>query len=264
MPDAAPVEADDGDLSTLADMAFTRIMDLILTGTLQPGAVANEAELAKQFGMSRGPVREAIRRVQGQKLITREAFQRARVVELGVKEMIEIFQLREALEAMSCRLATTAMSDSQIDEMLAILDPTSNRSYPPDFDFHIVLAQACGNGRIADLLCNEALQPAAPLSAPLGHAAGPPSVARRAGEIARAMRARDADLAESLMRQSYPASSTPCGRRWGPEEFATSVFGSYDLSLSGRSCTVNPRKPLVFTVTARSAPVSGCSRAGSR
>ena len=60
--------------------------------------------------MSRGPVREAVRRLEGRKLIVREAYQRARVVPLTLAHIKEIFELRECLEGMACRLAARRMT----------------------------------------------------------------------------------------------------------------------------------------------------------
>lgn len=191
---------DSPDLSTLSERAFSLLVDQILSGQLKPGAVVNEAELAKQFSMSRGPVREAVRQLQGRKLVVREAYQRARVIELGVPEVVEVFQLREALETMSCRLATQAMSDERIDEILAIIEK-GGAGYSGEFDFHTVLANECGNSRIRDLLCNDLYYLVRLYRQRSGTTPGRHGEARREHwQIARAMKARDVELAESLMR----------------------------------------------------------------
>lgn len=202
--DLTNVEAtnDEGgsDLSALSEVAFSAIVDLIFTGKLLPGAVVNEANLAKQFGMSRGPVREAVRRLQGRKLVTRESFHRARVIELGLAQMVEIFQLREALEAMSCRLATQVMTDEALDRIVSRLE-TNSAPFGTEFDFHTEIAESCGNARIRDLLCNELYYLVRLYRRRSGTQPGRHAEARREHwQIARAMRARDADLAESLMR----------------------------------------------------------------
>jgi len=57
---------------TLAEMAFDRIYGLIMSGALSLGDVVNEAALSKQFDISRGPIREAVQRLQGLRLLTRE------------------------------------------------------------------------------------------------------------------------------------------------------------------------------------------------
>lgn len=185
--------------SPLSEVALSEIVDLIFSGKLRSGDVVNEVNLARQFGMSRGPVREAVRRLQGRKLITRESFHRARVIELGLAQMIEIFQLREALEGMSCRLATKAMSDDALKNLITMLDSSSSSGI--EFDFHNEIAANCGNGRITDLLCNELYYLVRLYRRRSGTQPGRHAEAgREHWQIARAMLARDGDLAESLMR----------------------------------------------------------------
>jgi DNA-binding GntR family transcriptional regulator len=207
------------DLSALSEVAFSEIVDLIFSGKLLPGAVVNEVSLAKQFGMSRGPVREAVRRLQGRKLITRESFHRARVIELGLAQIVEIFQLREALEGMSCRLATQLMTDEALDRIIAILADNSESSYSREFDFHSELAASCGNERITDLLCNELYYLVRLYRLRSGTQPGRRSEARREHwQIARAMRARDADLAESLMRMHIRSATSELEKALGSSQ----------------------------------------------
>ncbi|MBL4786140.1 MAG: GntR family transcriptional regulator, partial [Cohaesibacteraceae bacterium] len=82
---------------TLAETAFDNIFSLILNGELPFGGVINEVALAQRFNISRGPVREAVQRLQGLKLVTREQHMRARVVQLTDRDIVEIFQLRESV-----------------------------------------------------------------------------------------------------------------------------------------------------------------------
>jgi DNA-binding GntR family transcriptional regulator len=192
--------------STLAEQAFRQVMDMIRQGELRPGDVVNELELAKQLGMSRGPIREAIRKLEGRKIITREAFQRARVSTLDGRRIQEIFELREALEGMACRLATRNMSDEELGQLAsstAVMDPKQTSFVTTDSpqNFHTVLVKASGNERIQALLSQEVYdivrfyrwnsRPAPSLAGGQSH---------DHWQIARAMLARDEDLAESLMR----------------------------------------------------------------
>eukprot|EP00873_Tetraselmis_striata_P025741 jgi/Tetstr1/446005/TSEL_033607.t1 len=69
--------------------------------------------------------------------------------------MIEIFQLREAVEGMSVRLATQAMSDSDLDRLLADFSDALENKDGPALDVHVRIAEASGNSRIRSLLCDE-------------------------------------------------------------------------------------------------------------
>lgn len=207
MSDAAvPSEtAESGE--TLADLALRRIVRLIRQGELKPGDLVLEADLSKRFGMSRGPIREAIRQLEGRKLVTRQAYQRARVIELDPKQIRSVFEVREALEGMACRLATRRMSD----EALEALAEEVKEARTPDrysfvftehpFNFHRTIVAACGNPHIQKTLTNEVyelvrLSRWVSNSLPSGSGPG----AKDHWQICRAMIARDEDLAESLMR----------------------------------------------------------------
>lgn len=66
----------DGIDAPLTDVVYQRMLDSIYAGALAPGSVINEVELAREFGVSRGPVREAVRRLQGIQIVTREPYTR--------------------------------------------------------------------------------------------------------------------------------------------------------------------------------------------
>lgn len=196
----------DSGRGTLAQTALKSVMTLIRNGELTPGAIVNEAELAKKLGMSRGPVREAVRTLEGRKILTREAFQRARVSKLDANQIEAIFELREALEGMACRLATRKMSDEELASLASsasVLSPSENSFVMTDspFNFHAVIVAACGNAWIQDALSDEVYDLvrfyrwSSPGAAPVSNGRS-----HEHWQIVRAMQARDEDLAESLMR----------------------------------------------------------------
>jgi len=188
---------------TLGDEIFGRILELIYSCELQPGMVVNESTLAARFGVSRGPVREAIRRLQGIQLVSREPFMRARVISLSAQAIRELFQMREALEGYACRLATQHMPDAAIEALIADLETAHDGRLPigERFDFHERVVRASGNSRIIDSLCGD-LYHLLRIYRQISGAV--PARKERAfsehWQILRAIRARDAALAESLMR----------------------------------------------------------------
>jgi len=192
---------------TLSFVALAKIIGLIRSGELRPGDVVNETDLAKKFGISRGPVREAVGQLQGRKLVTREPYQRARVVKLDFERIREIYELRECLEGMACRLATLRMNDAALADLMAAVDLAKgpdnyslvDTDYP--FNFHEAIVNACGNSKIRQALSGE-LYDLIRLYRWSAHIRVPEERAhsRDHWQICRAMLARDADLAESLMR----------------------------------------------------------------
>lgn len=188
---------------TLGDEVFSRILELIYSTELAPGMVVNELALASAFGVSRGPIREAIRRLQGIQLVSREPYMRARVVSLSTEAILQLFQMREALEGYACRLAAKHMSDEAIAALIADLEEAHRLSAPPErrFDFHERIVRGSGNDRIIDTLCGDLyhllriyrrISGAVPERKELAFA--------EHWQILRAVKMRDADLAESLMR----------------------------------------------------------------
>lgn len=201
--DLQDAEAGERRPETLGEEIFGRILDLIYSTELAPGMVVNESVLATRFGVSRGPVREAIRRLQGIQLVSREPFLRARVVSLSAQAILELFQMREALEGYACRLAAQQMRDAEIDALIADLETAHSRDQPEGarFDFHERVVRASGNSRIIDSLCGDLyhllriyrrISGAVPERKELAFT--------EHWQILRAIKMRDGALAESLMR----------------------------------------------------------------
>lgn len=193
----------------LAEAVFRSLLGKIYDGRLVAGTLLNEAALAGEYRTSRGPVREAVRRLQGYRLVTREPYQRARVVELTPDFVRQLFEMRMALEGMACNLAATRIAPAEIDRIAHALDAqrpaaASRRkaaSGEKAFDFHESIVRACGNERIAATLCDDLYHL---LRIYRRRSGAVPDRRRQAHEehwqILRALKARDGPLAESLMR----------------------------------------------------------------
>ena len=150
---------------TLADQAFESLADSIVRGEFLPGAPLSELEISAKFGISRAPAREAIYRLEARGLVRRSRHHGARVVELSIEDLRELFQVREALEGMACRLAAETMTAAELDELTASL---ANHVHQPDLasgaayyqaggdnDFHFRIARGSRNGRLVRALCED-------------------------------------------------------------------------------------------------------------
>ena len=197
---------------TLARRCFEAIKADILNGRLPQGAKIVESDLALQYGISRGPLREAIHRLEQIKLIVRVPHAGSRVVTLDVDMMHDIYTAREALEGMAARLAARLMPDADIDGLMALLDQhaedirdSGGNAYVQregDIDFHYRIARASGNRWILDNLNGELYQ----LIRMCRHQSGQfparaPAALDQHRQIAAAIAARDEELAELLMRR---------------------------------------------------------------
>jgi len=148
---------------TLADQVAQQLIDAIVSGALPQGAKISEPDLARRYGISRGPLREAIRQLEGLSLVVRRAHFGARVIVLSQQEMSDIFAIRESLEGLACRLAAEHMRDDDVDGLRDLLrqheqQVRSDRAYfqaAGDFDFHYRIIQGSGNPRLIQLLTGE-------------------------------------------------------------------------------------------------------------
>lgn len=200
------------DRGTLADRAFNQIKDDIVTGRTPQGSKIKEEDLAREHGISRGPLREAIRRLEGINLVERIPHVGARVVTLTYKKMSDIYKVREALEGMSARLAAQHMTQHDIDELWKLLafheqtidesDGTTYFQREGDRDFHFRIAQASGNTWLMQHLSNELYQ----LIRMCRHQSSitpyrPATALSEHRHIVEAISKRDGELAELLMRR---------------------------------------------------------------
>ncbi|HEY9280364.1 MAG TPA: GntR family transcriptional regulator [Eoetvoesiella sp.] len=195
---------------TLSERVFGQILEAIYSGSLPPGSIINEVALAQEFGVSRGPVREAVRRLQGIQLVTCEPYVKSRVVMLSAQTALELFQMRMALEGVACGLAAQRMSEKEVDQLIDELEQdrqqrsvtsTGEGALMRVFDFHERIVRACGNQRIINALCGDLYH----LLRIYRRHSG--TVLERKHDaysehwqILRAIKMRDALLAESLMR----------------------------------------------------------------
>lgn len=150
---------------TLADQVLQKVQNDIVNGDIAPGTKISESALASKYGVSRGPLREAISRLESRGLIERAANVGARVVSLSHKELIELYQIRENLEGLACRLAAENMSQAEIAKLKALLlehqkdqnfiDGTSYYKQQGDLDFHYCIIHGSKNRKLIHLLCEE-------------------------------------------------------------------------------------------------------------
>jgi DNA-binding GntR family transcriptional regulator len=107
---------------SLVDAVTERIEAAIISGALEPGSRLSEQALAASLGVSRGPLREAIRRLEGRKLLQRTPNIGVRVAALSLKDLNEVLQVREALEGMAAALAASNMTDAEVAALQGLLD----------------------------------------------------------------------------------------------------------------------------------------------
>ena len=198
-------------ISSLVDGALAKIIDAITSGEFRPGAKISEADLARRLGISRGPLREALGRLEG-RLVTRTPRVGVRVIQLSHTDLAELFVIREALEGMACRLAALRITDPELNDLDSLLrkhsrtpSVLSQRGYyqrSANDDFHLQIVRCARNERLEQMLMRGLYYQ---LQLYRFRASAEPGRAQSAfaehQEIMRALAARDADRAEAEMRQ---------------------------------------------------------------
>lgn len=210
------VQAPD-DSETLSENVFRRIQAAIIKGEIAPGSKISEPELARTYGISRGPLREAIHRLEGQRLLVRVPHVGARVVSLSHAELIELYEIRESLEGMACRLAAERMTAEEIAELRGVLETHERDAafqagvgyyqQEGDFDFHYRIIQGSGNKTLTQMLCGDLYQLVRMYRIQFSATPNRPRQAfAEHHRILDAIADRDGELAELLMRRHIGAS----------------------------------------------------------
>lgn len=150
---------------SLVDVVTERLEAAIMSGEFEPGSRLSEHALAASLGVSRGPLREAIRRLEGRKLLQRTPNIGVHVAVLSLKDLADLLIVREALEGMACRLAAKNMSDEDLKDLEELLKEhgaqdgvrTGTGYYQKrrDFDFHFRIVEASGNPQLIQMLCGD-------------------------------------------------------------------------------------------------------------
>ena len=202
---------------TLADDLRDKLLNAIIDGGIPQGSKISEVELAGRYGVSRGPLREAIRDLEGMGLVERRPHAGVKVISLGIVQLMEIYTLREALEGMAARLAATEMTDDEVADLRALLGvheskvlDTDGRVYCHqygDLDFHLHILKGSHNERLLRLMRDELYQPIMMYRRQSSRQPFRPTRALAEHTlICDAIEARDPELAEMLMRRHIQGS----------------------------------------------------------
>jgi DNA-binding GntR family transcriptional regulator len=137
----------------LAESVLQQITDAIVTGRLRPGDKLVEARYARQLGVSRGPVREAIRRLEQMGLVEKTPYRGAFVSQLTQRDIEELHNMRELLEGLAARLLVERRDPQAVARLQAILNEMhqaaisgeQGRVIALDTDFHGALIELSGH-----------------------------------------------------------------------------------------------------------------------
>ena len=192
----------------LVDQIVEALETAIHTGELLPGKRISELALSSALGVSRGPLREAIRKLEARRLFERTAFHGIRLVDLSIQDLEQLLVVREVLEGAAARAAAENASSREVAALKQFLKNRARRgkSLPlslkkPELGIHHLIARASKNRWLEEMLCKDLyglLRAYRYLSSDLDHRAE--DARREHLKIIDAIANHDAARAETLMR----------------------------------------------------------------
>lgn len=146
--------------TTLANRVFDEIKRDIVTGKLRPNQRLVESGIANKLGVSRTPVREALKRLEMSGYVRITASNGLAVTEHTAEEMQNLFDIREALETKAIKLACERATKEQIDKAVScynqMVEAVMNRKYDEYIElhsqFHEALYSPCGNEQLLSFI----------------------------------------------------------------------------------------------------------------
>lgn len=146
----------------LREIVYEELKMQILTGKITPGTRMMEVELAESMGVSRTPIREAIKKLEQEGLVIIEPRKGAYASQISVKDMVDILEVRQDMEGLAAHMAAYRMTPKQMKELEAI-SIAYNKAVEAgnvadmikyDTDFHNLIVESCNNS-ILTMMINQ-------------------------------------------------------------------------------------------------------------
>ncbi|MBE3574753.1 MAG: GntR family transcriptional regulator [Firmicutes bacterium] len=146
----------------LRELVFESLRQAIMTGQLRPGERLMEVQLANELGVSRTPVREAIRKLELEGLVVMIPRKGAYVSRMSTRDIQEVFEIRATLEGLAATLAVERATEQELDELQALLGRIAEciarndvkTMVEVDTEFHRQLFQCAHNSRLVQIMQN--------------------------------------------------------------------------------------------------------------
>jgi DNA-binding GntR family transcriptional regulator len=142
--------------TTKQEVAYKKIKDAILKNEFKPNTMLNEGNLCKMLGFSKTPIREALRRLFSEGFVEFISEKGTFISKISLEELIEIYDVREALEGMAARLCALRKDEGvinqlkkSIESMLNDLNYGKNReNVKDDIEFHRIIVRGSLNKKL--------------------------------------------------------------------------------------------------------------------
>jgi len=193
----------------LREVVFKSIRGAILSGVLKPGERLMEVQLAEKLGVSRTPVREAIRKLELEGLIVMMPRKGAYVADLSIKDIMDVLEIRTALEGLASGLAALRITDEEVEELKltalhfhqAIEADDFDRIIQMDIEFHDRIFKAARNEKLIQINNNLREQVQRFRIMYIRKSNKSKDLVEAHYEIAEAISKRDAEMADKLAKK---------------------------------------------------------------
>lgn len=193
-------------IQPLREVVFETLRQAIIDGVLRPGERLMEVQLAEEMGVSRTPVREAIRKLELEGFVIMVPRKGAYVADFSVKDIADVFEIRAALEGLAAGLAAERITDAELENLERALVRVGEcvqtgdieALVAADTEFHDILYRASRNQRLAQIISNLREQIQRYRKVSLAHPGRSRNTIEEHKKIVEAVADRNAALAESL------------------------------------------------------------------
>lgn len=146
----------------LREIVFETLREAIINATLKPGERLMEIQLAEEMGVSRTPVREAIRKLELEGFVVMVPRKGAYVADISTKDIADVFEIRAALEGLAAGLAAERITEEELEKLERILvkigecvkNNDLEKLIEVDTEFHDTLFKASRNERLVQIVSN--------------------------------------------------------------------------------------------------------------
>lgn len=190
----------------LREVVCETLREAIVNGVLKPGERLMEIQLAEELGVSRTPVREAIRKLELEGFVIMIPRRGTYVADLSIKDINEVFEVRTALEVLAAGLAAERITEEELEQMERLLVSIGEYIEKGDLEkivevdstFHDILYQATRNDRLVQIINNLREQLTRFRSISMAYPGRLKNTLEEHSRLVEALAARDHELAERL------------------------------------------------------------------
>ena len=200
----------------ISDQAYEVLSEQIIRQKIRPGERLIEEQLAEELGISRTPLRDAITRLAKDGLVDIERRKGASVKSFSIGDVVEVYDIRMAMEGLATRLATPKLACEDLEQLKALFAKKDTRTLiKADTRLHNLIISSCGNKRLVTMLDN--LRNLIQVFRVTGYMSRKRSAQATSDhlKILKALKNRDEDAAEQSMRDHIAKTKRDIMKNFG-------------------------------------------------